>query len=179
MPYTNNNGVDEAVPNGASAAASSIDTIIQDVKRAVNERMLDLFGISFSSSTEQIISKLSGAVTFNGAGKQAVQLVTALGNITGATALDFDARGNYISATLTGNVTFSVSNMRVGTTYMLFLSQDGTGGRTLTWPAGIRWAGGVTPTFNTTAARCSLVTLTPFSASVALASVAGTNYNVS
>jgi hypothetical protein len=179
MAYTNNNGVDEAVPNGASAAASSIDTIIQDVKKSVNERMLDLFGVTFSSSTEQLISKLSGAVTFNGTAKQANQAVTALGNITGAVALDFDVRGNYLTATLTGNVTFSVSNLRVGTTYVLFLAQDATGTRTITWPAGVRWPGGTAPTFNTTASRASVVTLTPYSGSIALGSLAGTNYNVS
>lgn len=179
MAYTNNNGVDDTVPDGAAAPASSIDTYIKDVKKAINERMLDLFGVTFSSSTEQLISKLSGAVTFNGTGKQANQPVAALGSITGATTIDFDARGNYITCTLTGNVTFTLSNLRVGTTYVLQIQQDGSGGRSITWPAGVRWPGGTTPTLNTTANRVSVVTLTPFSGSVVLGSLSGTNYNVS
>lgn len=179
MPYTNNDGVNDTIPDGASAPASSIDTYIKDLKKAVNERMLDIFGVTFSSSTEQQPSKISGAVTFNGTGKQANQPVAAIGNITGATAIDFDVRGNYMTATLTGNVTFSFSNARVGTTYVLVLQQDGTGGRTITWPAGIRWPGGTAPTPNTTANRVSIFTFVPFSTSVLMGSLVGTNYNVS
>lgn len=179
MAYTYNDGVDETKPDGSTTPANTIDSLFVGVKQAINERMLDLLGVTFSSSTEQLISKLSGAVTFNGTGKQANQPLTAIGNITGATTIDFDVRGNYISATLTGNVTFTFSNLRVGTTYVLLLSQDGTGGHTITWPAGLRWPGGVTPTFNTTASRVSMVTVTPVSGSIALGSLAGTNYNVS
>lgn len=179
MAYTNNDGVDEAIPDGASAPAASIDIYIQDVKKSLNERMLDLFGIDFASSTEQLIAKLSGAVTFNGTGKQANQALTAIGNITGATTLDFDVRGNYMSMTLTGAVTFTFSNLRVGTTYVLLIAQNGTGGYAITWPSSVRWPGGTTPTLNTTANRVSMVTLTPVSGSVVLGSLSGTNYNVS
>jgi len=34
---------------------------------------------------------------------------------------------------------------------MLTLIQDGTGGRTVTWPATVKWPGGVAPTLTTTA----------------------------
>lgn len=179
MAYTNNDGVDEAIPDGASAPAASIDTYIQDVKKALNERMLDLFGVDFASSTEQLIAKLSGAVTFNGTGKQATQPVSAIGNISGATALDFDVRGNYLTATLIGNVTATVSNMRVGTTYVMMLAQDGTGGRTFAFDSNVRWPGGTAPTFDTTANSVTMVTITPYSSSRGLASVSGTDYNVS
>jgi hypothetical protein len=80
---------------------------------------------------------------------------------------------------LTGAVTFTFSNMRVGTTYVLLIAQNGTGGYAITWPSGVRWPGGTTPTFNTTASRVSLVTITPISGSIALGSLSGTNYNVS
>jgi len=178
MAYTNNNGTNVAIPNGAADAASNIDTYIQDTKKAYNERLLDIFGIDCTSSTEQQPTKISGAVTFNGAGKQANQPVAAVGNITGATTLDFDVRGNYLTMTLTGNVTFTLSNARVGTVYTLIITQDGTGGRTITWPASVRWPGGVAPTINTTANRVTIVSLIPHAA-VILGAVAGTNYNVS
>lgn len=179
MAYTYNDGMDTTKPDGSTTAANTIDSLFVGVKQAIKERMTDVFGIDFESSTEQTVGKLSGAVTFNGTGKQANQPLTAIGNITGATTIDFDARGNYLSATLTGNVTFTFSNMRVGTTYVLLLSQNGTGGYTITWPSGLRWPGGTTPTFNTTASRASLVTITPVSGSIALGSLCGTNYNVS
>lgn len=179
MAYTNNDGVDTTKPDGATAVANTIDTLMIGIKQAVNERMNYLFGGTFSSSTEQTIEKLVGAVTFNGAGKQANQALTAVGNITGATTLDFDVRGNYISATLTGAVTLAFANMRVGTSYILLLTQNATGGYAITWPAGVRWPGGVAPAINTTASRATLVTITPISGSVALGALAGTNYNVS
>ena len=179
MAYTYNDGVDESKPDGATTPANTIDSLFVGVKQAINERMLDLFGVTFSSSTEQLISKLSGAVTFSGTGKQATQPLTAIGNISGATTLDFDVRGNYMSATLTGAVTFTFSNMRAGTTYVLLLTQNGTGGYAITWPSSVRWPGGTAPSINTTASRCTLVTITPISGSIALGSLAGTNYNVS
>ena len=179
MAYTYNDGVDETKPDGATTPANTIDSVFVGVKQAINERMDYLFGGDFSSSTEQTIEKLAGAVTFSGAGKQATQTLTAVGNITGATTLDFDVRGNYISATLTGAVTFTFSNMRAGTTYVLLLTQNGTGGYAITWPSSVRWPGGTAPSINTTASRCTLITITPISGSIALGSLAGTNYNVS
>jgi len=179
MAYTNNDGADPTKPDGATTAANTIDTEIQKVKLAYNERLATAFGGDWSTSTEADITKIDDAVTFNGTAKQANQPLTAIGNITGATTLDFDVRGNYMSMTLTGAVTFTFSNMRVGTTYVLLIAQNGTGGYAITWPSGVRWPGGTTPTFNTTANRVSLVTITPISGSVALGSLSGTNYNVS
>ncbi len=179
MAYTNNDGVDITKPNGAADAAEAIDTFIQDVKKAVIERMDYLLGGSFASSTEQTIEKLRGVAEFFGAGKQAVQPVTALGNISGTVALDFDVRGNYITATLTDATTFTFANLRPGTTYLLFLKQDATGGRGIFFPASMRWPGGTTtPTFNTVANSLTVITITPYG-SVALGNVAGTGYNVS
>jgi len=179
MAYTNNDGADPTKPDGASTAANTIDTELQKVKLAYNERLADAFGGDWSVSTEVDVTKVGDAVTFNGAAKQANQPVAALGNISGATALDFDVRGNYITATLTGNVTITVSNMRVGTTYVLIITQDATGGRSIGWPAGVRWPGGATPTPVTTANRVTVYTLTPYSSTILLGSMPGTNYNVS
>lgn len=178
MAYTNNDGMDTTKPDGATTPANTIDTLFIGVKQAIKERMTDLFGVDFESSTNQLIGKLAGVATFFGTGKQAVQTVVNLGSITGTVALDFDVRGNYLQASLTGNTTFTMSNARPGTTYVLFLSQDGTGGWNLFWPASVRWPGGVSPTFNTTANRLSVVTLTPYG-SVILGSVLGTGFNVS
>jgi len=36
--------------------------------------------------------------------------------------------------------------------------QDGTGGRTVTWPATVKWAGGVQPTWVTTANAINVAT---------------------
>ncbi|MFC1729750.1 hypothetical protein ACFL6I_05380 [candidate division KSB1 bacterium] len=55
--------------------------------------------------------------------------------------------------TLTGNCTFTFSNpptSGTGGTITLILKQDGTGSRTATWPASVKWAGGTAPTLTTT-----------------------------
>lgn len=179
MPYTNNDGANPAIPDGAVAAAKDIDTFIQDIKRAYNERLSTAFGGDWSTATEADMDKIRGVATFHGTGKQTVQPIAELGNISGNVTIDFDVRGNYVRGTLTGNVTFTFSNLRPGATYVLFLAQDATGNRTITWPSGVRWPGGVAPSINLTASRVSLITLVPFSNSIALATLAGTAFNVS
>jgi hypothetical protein len=63
--------------------------------------------------------------------------------------------------TMTGNVTFTVSGFQAGVRQEIYLilRQDATGGRTITWPSGIKWSGGTAPTFVTTAGTVTLVSL--------------------
>lgn len=177
MPYTYTDGVNPTKPAGTDPA--NVDDDMRAIKLAYNERLNDVLGVTWNTDDPVVPTKLKGIAEFFGTGKQSVQTVVDLGNITGTVAIDFDVRGNYIKGTLTGNVTFTVSNMRPGTTYVLMLAQDGTGGRTITFPSDIRWANGVTPTFGTTASRVTVVTIVPYSSTVGLAFFGGTNFNVS
>jgi hypothetical protein len=54
---------------------------------------------------------------------------------------------------LTANCTFTFPTPLIGLTFVLTLTQDGTGSRTATWPAAVRWSGGTNPTLTTTAGR--------------------------
>ena len=54
--------------------------------------------------------------------------------------------------TLTGNITPTLTNITDGYEYSIFLQQDGTGSRTVTWPAGWKWPA-ATPVVLTTAAN--------------------------
>jgi hypothetical protein len=74
------------------------------------------------------------------------------GDTSTAKTLDFST-GNIQKVRLTGNCTFTFSNPVVGTTYIVELLQDGTGSRTATWPATVKWEGGTAPTLTTTASR--------------------------
>lgn len=62
--------------------------------------------------------------------------------------------GNTFLVTMTGNCTFTFSNPpasgKTGS-FTLVLVQDGTGSRTATWPAAVKWAAGTAPTLTTTA----------------------------
>ncbi len=65
------------------------------------------------------------------------------------------ASGNVVSLTLTGNVTLSFSNVPASgaVSLTLFLLQDSTGSRTVTWPGSVIWPGGTAPTLTTTASH--------------------------
>jgi hypothetical protein len=80
------------------------------------------------------------------------------GNSGTALTLDFN-NGNCQLVTLTGNITFTFSNPQPGARYLLELKQDGTGSRTVTWPAAVKWSGGVAPTLTTTAGQTDIICL--------------------
>lgn len=60
--------------------------------------------------------------------------------------------GNVFNLTVTGNVTFTFSGATNGKacSFSLYLKQDATGSRTVTWPAAVKWSGGA-PTLTSTA----------------------------
>jgi hypothetical protein len=70
------------------------------------------------------------------------RLVTA-----SSTAINWNY-GNVQSVTLTSNQTLTFSNGQAGGEYKLILTQDSTGGRTVTWPASVKWPNGTAPTLS-------------------------------
>ena len=66
-------------------------------------------------------------------------------------AADFGAASNF-SVTLAGNRTLSAENLVAGQTGSIFITQDGTGSRTLSFAAYFHFPGGTAPTLTTTAA---------------------------
>lgn len=69
----------------------------------------------------------------------------------GATVTFDLSAGNIQGVTLGGNRTLALSNPTVGQVFIISLTQDATGSRTVTWFSTIRWVDGVTPTLTTTA----------------------------
>lgn len=57
------------------------------------------------------------------------------------------------AVTLGGNRTLALSNALTGMAFIISLTQDGTGSRTVTWFSTIKWAGGSAPTLTTTASK--------------------------
>jgi len=66
--------------------------------------------------------------------------VQALGNVTGAVNIDTSA-GDTVTCTITGNTTFSVSNLVSGSVNTIYFVIENIGAGTITWPG--------TTTFNT------------------------------
>jgi len=115
---------------------------------------------SLDTILKQRPASSAGDYDFNTRDAQNVRLVkyyekfTALGNISGATNLDLSLT-NHFTCTLTGNVTFSFTNVPVSPTsimlpIVLWTKQDGTGSRTITWPGTVNWQNAITPTPTTT-----------------------------
>lgn len=80
----------------------------------------------------------------HGGGSRAVERLWAEytphfnGACTGATAIDWSLSPvQYVI--LTGDVTFTFTNVEDGQTYILILKQDSTGGRAADWGADVRW----------------------------------------
>jgi hypothetical protein len=72
-------------------------------------------------------------------------------NASGATAITVASSGGAFIDTLTGNTTYSAPTGAVGGTECsidMQITQDGVGGRTLTW-TGITWLSGIAPTMPT------------------------------
>lgn len=77
---------------------------------------------------------------------------------TDAATVTFDLSvGAVHMVTLAGNRTLAVSNDSVCNHFYVALVQDATGSRTVTWWAGIKWAGGAAPTLTTTAAKTDVL----------------------
>ncbi len=91
---------------------------------------------------------MTGVSTFNAA---AIGEVTALTD--GATIATDLALSNNFSVTLAGNRTLGQpTNQVAGQSGSIFITQDGTGSRTLAYHADFKWVGGTAPTLTTTAA---------------------------
>lgn len=54
--------------------------------------------------------------------------------------------------TLTGNATITMPTATSGKSFIMYLKQDATGSRTVTWST-VKWAGGTAPTITSTASR--------------------------
>lgn len=61
------------------------------------------------------------------------------------------ANGSVQFITLSASITLAFPTAVAGKSIMLFLVQDGTGGRTVTWPASVKWPASTNPVLTTTA----------------------------
>ena len=103
-------------------------------------------------AADQIISR----AVFKDYGETAVTNATS-----GATeTLDLES-GNVFDLTLTADCTITLSNPPASGTsgsFTLILRQDGTGSRTVTWPASVDWASATAPTLTTDASAVDVLT---------------------
>jgi hypothetical protein len=92
-----------------------------------------------------------------------VVTVYAVGN--SGTALTLNrANGGAQTVTLTGTCTITLAGATAGqvSTLDLVLTQDATGGRSVVWPATVKWAGGAAPTLSTAVGAVDRIVLTTY-----------------
>jgi len=117
-----------------------------------------------------IVSPTVSAVTVNDGYTE--ETVTA-NTSTSYTILLTD--GTFQILTLTGNCTFTFPTATAGQSFMMFLKQDATGSRTVTWPAAVKWPSSTAPTITATASKGDKFVFTADGTNW-LGSVAGQNY---
>ena len=123
-----------------------------------------------------VATAFADAVIRFGGGREKTGTVTASGS---ATTVDL-TNGNTQTLTLGANTTLTLTGATVSTscTLSLYIVQDATGGRTVTWPAGVKWPGGTAPTLSTAANARDLVVLeTLDGGSVWFANLSGLAYS--
>lgn len=104
-------------------------------------------------ATSTTVAGLSIAETFTAQQRGAISVLT-----DGATITPDFSLGNNYSVTLGGNRTLAnPTNLTAGATGSIFISQDGTGSRTLSWGSFWDFAGGTAPTLTTTASAVDRV----------------------
>lgn len=105
------------------------------------------------------------ASTMSGSHEVTGRIYTNLDTLTDGATITVDfSLGNKFTVTLGGNRTIAFSNDVAGQVIAIRLKQDGTGSRTITWPAGISWAGGSAPTLTATANKADWIMIVPTTA---------------
>jgi hypothetical protein len=125
------------------------------------------------TGTQTLTNKTIEAGTFTNGYTE--ETVTA--NTSTAYTIDL-ANGSVQILTLTGNCTYTFPTPVAGKSFILVQKQDGTGGRTVTWPSSVDWPGAVAPTLTSTASKADKFVFTAIDGSNWLGSVAGLNYTV-
>jgi hypothetical protein len=84
-------------------------------------------------------------------------VVTA--NTSTSYTIDISA-GTIQILTLTGSCTYTFPAANSGKSFFLVQKQDGTGSRTVTWPAAVKWPSSAAPTLTSTASKADLFAFT-------------------
>ena len=186
------NDTDANLKNRANHTGTQLASTISDF--ADNVRSAVLTGVSFAVSTAitasdtvlTALGKLQAQInlraptntpSFTGVSTfQGVKETVVTANTGTAYSINIGS-GTIQNLTLTGNCVFTFPTATIGEQFTLFLSQDSTGSRTVTWPASIRWAGGAAPSLTTTARKTDVLSFI-FNGTYWVGFVGGLNYTL-
>ena len=186
------NDTDTNLKNRANHTGTQLASTISNF--ADNVRSAVLTGVSFAVSTAitasdtvlTALGKLQAQISlrapintpsFTGVSTfQGVKETVVTANTGTAYSINIGS-GTIQNLTLTGNCVFTFPTATIGEQFTLFLSQDSTGSRTVTWPASVRWAGGTAPSLTTTASKTDVLSFI-FNGTYWVGFVGGLNYTL-
>jgi hypothetical protein len=161
------------VAKGGSGAATLTGVVIGNGTSAFTVKTNPSGAFVGTTDTQTLTNKTVEAGTFTNGYTEESFTSTPTSTIT----LDL-ANGSVQIITLGGNITYTFPTPVAGKSFFLVQKQDGTGSRTVTWPASVKWPAGTAPTLTSTASKADKFVFTAIDSSSWLGSVAGQNYTV-
>ena len=131
-----------------SATATEINLLDGVTATTTELNYLDITTLGTTEASKAVTADANGVVKFdNGITEESTAL-------TSGTSVTLNIRdGSVYTITLAHNIgTFTWSNPAgsgYSSSFTLKVTQDGTGSRTISWPASVDWAGGTAPTLST------------------------------
>jgi hypothetical protein len=137
-----------------AAAGGGGSLTVQDENSNVSTSVtqIDFQGsaVAATSGSGEVIVTISAAPL-----QETVNTVAA----TGSTETIPDVTSSTISdITLDANCTLTFPTAAAGKSFTLVVHQDGTGGRTITWPGTVKWASAAAPTLTSAASKIDVFT---------------------
>lgn len=164
--------VDDNTVSGIAASSFVLSNGSGNIDGSAAQKAIPTGTVVGTSDTQTLTNKTIEAGTFTNGYTEEV----ATANTGTAYTIDL-AGGSVQILTLTGNCTFTFPTATAGRSFILFLKQDGTGSRTATWPAAVKWPGGTAPTITSTASKADKYVFTADGTNW-VGSNAGQNYTV-
>lgn len=126
------------------ATGAEINTGTEDAKIVTPKAIADS-NVLTTTNTKTVTNKTITPVAL-------INTVISYTPDASATATLDVATGNIHKITMpAGNITIAISNEATGQCFLIEITQDSVGSRTVTWFTTIKWAGGSAPTLTTTA----------------------------
>ena len=149
---TGNKDFTAALTKSGNAVVDTTDSRLTDARTPLAHASTHA-----SAGSDPLTPSNIGAVSVKDGGKETTAIIAS----SGAAPSISLANGNVQMVTLSANATFTLtgSTNGVACSLSLYLKQDVTGGRTVTWPASVKWPNGVAPTLSSGANKIDLVVL--------------------
>jgi len=146
---------------GAGAVGTPSITTTADTNTGIYFSGTDEISLT-TGGTQRLSVDSSGHLNHNGSASADISALTSATTIT----IDMDTAQNH-SVTLAHNTTFAnPSNMNIGQTGSIIITQDSTGSRTASFGTYWKFAGGTAPTLTTTASAVDRIDYIIVSASL-------------